>query len=111
MLVTKNLTPGTAVYGEKRISVDGPAAEDGTVTKQEYRVWNPFRSKVNSPSILHLQIHGIAGNYFEYRSESSHVALLAIPCMPAAHSTLLIFFFLPLYSWLLVSSVVLMIFT
>lgn len=47
--MTKNLTPGTAVYGEKRISVDGPAAEDGTVTKQEYRVWNPFRSKVNFP--------------------------------------------------------------
>ncbi|KAJ5131197.1 Fibrillarin [Penicillium bovifimosum] len=46
MLVTKNLTPGTAVYGEKRISVDGPAAEDGTATKHEYRVWNPFRSKL-----------------------------------------------------------------
>ncbi|CAG8100063.1 unnamed protein product [Penicillium nalgiovense] len=46
MLVTKNLTPGTAVYGEKRISVEGPAAEDGAVTKHEYRVWNPFRSKL-----------------------------------------------------------------
>ncbi|KAI3097157.1 hypothetical protein CBS147338_4898 [Penicillium roqueforti] len=46
MLVTKNLTPGTAVYGEKRISVEGPATEDGTVTKNEYRVWNPFRSKL-----------------------------------------------------------------
>ena len=40
-LVTLNSTPGKAVYGEKRISVDGP---DGT--KVEYRVWNPFRSKV-----------------------------------------------------------------
>ncbi|KAJ5407165.1 Fibrillarin [Penicillium sp. CMV-2018d] len=46
MLVTKNLTPGTAVYGEKRISVEGPSAEDGTVTKNEFRVWNPFRSKL-----------------------------------------------------------------
>ncbi|KAJ5615248.1 hypothetical protein N7537_000362 [Penicillium hordei] len=46
MLVTKNLTPGTAVYGEKRISVEGPSTEDGTVTKNEYRVWNPFRSKL-----------------------------------------------------------------
>jgi rRNA 2'-O-methyltransferase fibrillarin len=41
LLVTKNLVPGESVYGEKRISVDGP---DGT--KVEYRVWNPFRSKL-----------------------------------------------------------------
>merc|ERR1719327_85899 len=40
-LVTKNLVPGESVYGEKRISVDG---EDGE--KVEYRVWNPFRSKI-----------------------------------------------------------------
>lgn len=46
--MTKNLTPGTAVYGEKRISVEGPSTEDGTVTKNEFRVWNPFRSKVNT---------------------------------------------------------------
>ncbi|KAK9712284.1 Small subunit processome complex component, partial [Basidiobolus ranarum] len=41
LLVTKNLVPGEAVYGEKRISVEGA---DGT--KVEYRVWNPFRSKL-----------------------------------------------------------------
>jgi len=41
MLVTKNLAPGESVYGEKRISIEGP--ED---TKTEYRVWNPFRSKL-----------------------------------------------------------------
>ncbi|XP_056852328.1 rRNA 2'-O-methyltransferase fibrillarin 2 [Raphanus sativus] len=40
-LVTKNLVPGEAVYNEKRISVQN---EDGT--KTEYRVWNPFRSKL-----------------------------------------------------------------
>jgi rRNA 2'-O-methyltransferase fibrillarin len=40
-LVTKNLVPGEAVYGEKRISIDGPEG-----TKIEYRVWNPFRSKL-----------------------------------------------------------------
>ncbi|KAJ5819514.1 hypothetical protein N7474_005105 [Penicillium riverlandense] len=45
LLVSKNLTPGEAVYGEKRISVESPA-EDGAVTKVEYRVWNPFRSKL-----------------------------------------------------------------
>ncbi|XP_038708098.1 rRNA 2'-O-methyltransferase fibrillarin 2-like [Tripterygium wilfordii] len=40
-LVTKNLIPGETVYNEKRISVQN---EDGT--KVEYRVWNPFRSKL-----------------------------------------------------------------
>uniref|UniRef100_A0A2P2LHZ4 Mediator of RNA polymerase II transcription subunit 36a n=1 Tax=Rhizophora mucronata TaxID=61149 RepID=A0A2P2LHZ4_RHIMU len=40
-LVTKNLVPGEAVYNEKRISVQN---EDGT--KVEYRIWNPFRSKL-----------------------------------------------------------------
>ncbi|KAJ4706311.1 Mediator of RNA polymerase II transcription subunit 36a [Melia azedarach] len=40
-LVTKNLVPGEAVYNEKRITVQN---EDGT--KVEYRVWNPFRSKL-----------------------------------------------------------------
>merc|ERR1711936_987323 len=41
-LVTLNLIPGNTVYGEKKVSVDG--AEAGT--KTEYRVWNPFRSKL-----------------------------------------------------------------
>ncbi|PVU96402.1 hypothetical protein BB561_001186 [Smittium simulii] len=41
LLVTKNLVPGESVYGEKRISVEGA---DGL--KTEYRVWNPFRSKI-----------------------------------------------------------------
>jgi hypothetical protein len=44
-LVTLNSTPGVAVYGEKRITVDGPPGPDGATTKVEYRVWNPFRSK------------------------------------------------------------------
>jgi len=50
LLVTKNLTPGESVYGEKRISVgattaptDGP---DSAPSSTEYRVWNPFRSKL-----------------------------------------------------------------
>jgi len=48
-LVTLNSTPGKAVYGEKRISVElPPKAGDATATptKVEYRVWNPFRSKL-----------------------------------------------------------------
>jgi len=40
-LVTLNSVPGVSVYGEKRISVDGAEGE-----KIEYRVWNPFRSKL-----------------------------------------------------------------
>jgi len=39
-LVTKSLVPGEAVYGEKRVSIE---AEEGKI---EYRVWNPFRSKI-----------------------------------------------------------------
>lgn len=55
MLVTKNLTPGESVYGEKRIAVESssPALTNGDAptsasvgTKTEYRVWNPFRSKL-----------------------------------------------------------------
>jgi len=50
MLVTKNLAPGESVYGEKRISVENSSGvnADGTpsTTKTEYRVWNPFRSKL-----------------------------------------------------------------
>lgn len=55
MLVTKNLTPGESVYGEKRIAIENSAqaltngdAGDQPVpaTKTEYRVWNPFRSKL-----------------------------------------------------------------
>ncbi|KAK6540104.1 Small subunit processome complex component [Orbilia ellipsospora] len=50
LLVTKNLVPGESVYGEKRISIDAPVeSKDGEVgvpTKIEYRVWNPFRSKL-----------------------------------------------------------------
>jgi len=40
-LCTRNMVEGEAVYGEKRVSVEQP---DGT--KVEYRVWNPFRSKL-----------------------------------------------------------------
>ncbi|OBA25385.1 Fibrillarin [Hanseniaspora valbyensis NRRL Y-1626] len=47
LLVTKNMAPGESVYGEKRISVEEPSKEEGApATKVEYRVWNPFRSKL-----------------------------------------------------------------
>ncbi|CAG0887902.1 unnamed protein product [Cyprideis torosa] len=41
VLITRNIVPGQSVYGEKRISVDSDGGE-----KVEYRVWNPFRSKL-----------------------------------------------------------------
>lgn len=40
-LVTRNLVPGVSVYGEKRIATEQAEGE-----KIEYRVWNPFRSKL-----------------------------------------------------------------
>jgi len=49
LLVTRNIVPGESVYGEKRISIETVAAEggaDATKSKIEYRVWNPFRSKL-----------------------------------------------------------------
>jgi rRNA 2'-O-methyltransferase fibrillarin len=51
-LVTLNLCPGEAVYGEKRISIDNKDLPEtngvngdapAAVAKTEYRVWNPFR--------------------------------------------------------------------
>lgn len=39
--MTRNLVPGHTVYGEKTIKIDGTEGE-----KVEYRVWNPFRSKL-----------------------------------------------------------------
>ncbi|GMM46298.1 rRNA methyltransferase [Pichia kluyveri] len=47
LLVTKNIAPGESVYGEKRISVEEPSKDPNVpATKVEYRVWNPFRSKL-----------------------------------------------------------------
>lgn len=41
-LVTKSMTPGESVYNEKRIQVKERNSDD----KIEYRVWNPYRSKI-----------------------------------------------------------------
>ncbi|EFX01262.1 fibrillarin [Grosmannia clavigera kw1407] len=48
LLATANIAPGISVYGEKRITVENSVKnEDGTPAgKIEYRVWNPFRSKI-----------------------------------------------------------------
>lgn len=56
MLVTKNLVPGEKVYGENLIAVQN---RDST-EKTEYRVWNPYRSKLGA-SIL----GGVGGIYMK----------------------------------------------
>ncbi len=42
---TLNLTPGTKVYGEELVQIGG----------KEYRVWNPFRSKLSAALIKGLR--------------------------------------------------------
>ncbi|MEM2924744.1 MAG: fibrillarin-like rRNA/tRNA 2'-O-methyltransferase [Methanocellales archaeon] len=44
-LATKNLAPGVSVYGELRIGID-----------PEYRVWNPYRSKLAAMILKHMKI-------------------------------------------------------
>lgn len=47
MLLTKNLAPGETVYREKLVSIEEPNSDPSLpATKVEYRVWNPFRSKL-----------------------------------------------------------------
>ena len=46
LLVTKNGTPGQSVYGERRISVASSGSGSDASVSTEYRVWNPFRSKI-----------------------------------------------------------------
>lgn len=48
LLATINLVPGESVYGEKRIAVENSnkGDDDTPATKTEYRIWNPFRSKL-----------------------------------------------------------------
>lgn len=52
-LVTKNFVPGESVYNEKRISVEVNG------DKIEYRVWNPFRSKIAASVIGGIAETGI----------------------------------------------------
>lgn len=66
-LVTKNLVPGESVYGEKRIS-----HEDADGTKTEYRVWNPFRSKLAAAILGGVDnIHIKPGSHLLYLGAAS----------------------------------------
>jgi len=48
-LATRNMDPGFSVYGEKRVTV-----EEGE-SKIEYRIWNPFRSKIASAVVAGIE--------------------------------------------------------
>lgn len=85
VLVTKNMDPGVSVYGEKRISVE---REDGT--KVEYRVWNPFRSKLAAaviggieniwlkPGCKLLYLGAASGTLVEPRLPADHALRFAV---------------------------------
>ena len=66
------LTITQAVYGEKLISVEAPPSEDGTTSKIEYRVWNPFRSKLAAAILGGVDgIHITPGAKVRKRADSS----------------------------------------
>ena len=80
LLVTRNLVPGESVYNEKRVSVEVPNKETGATDKIEYRVWNPFRSKLAAGIIGGIEnIHIAPGSKVLYLGAAngttvSHVA-------------------------------------
>lgn len=64
--MTRNLVPGDSVYGEKRISID---EENGKI---EYRVWNPFRSKLGAAILGGIEnIHITPGSKVLYLGAAS----------------------------------------
>jgi len=66
-LVTLNMVPGEGVYGEKRVSV-----EDTDKGKIEYRVWNPFRSKLAAAVLGGVdKIHMVPGSKVLYLGAAS----------------------------------------
>ncbi|TKR60563.1 hypothetical protein L596_027792 [Steinernema carpocapsae] len=66
-LATKNLVPGESVYQEKRVSVQ----ETGD-TPTEYRVWNPFRSKLAASMMAGLDnVHIKPGTKLLYLGAAS----------------------------------------
>jgi Fibrillarin len=74
LLVTKNLTPGDSVYGEKRIAVEAPAEGDGPAVKTEYRVWNPFRL------VNYSSLQGSSEPYLMKNANTDHLnTVLSLP--------------------------------
>jgi len=52
-LATLNLAPGVSVYGEKLVAVEG----------REYRIWDPFRSKLAAAILKGLKDIGLKEGY------------------------------------------------
>jgi len=83
MLVTKSICPGEAVYGEKKIQVEEKSGD--ATTKIEYRVWNPFRSKIAAAVLGGLEhLHIAPGKKVLYLGAASgttvsHVADIVGP--------------------------------
>ena len=83
--MTKNMVPGESVYGEKRVSVEAGEGE-----KTEYRVWNPFRSKL-AASVL----AGVDNVHIKPGAKVCLCCFHKITCsvsrcsLPAAHSRML----------------------
>jgi len=70
-LVTLNLVPGDGVYGEKRISIED-TTQAGDKSKIEYRVWNPFRSKLAAAVLGGVdKIHMMPGSKVLYLGAAS----------------------------------------
>lgn len=66
LLLTRNMVPGTSVYGEKRIAVEADNE------KTEYRVWNAYRSKLAAGIVCGLeQIYIAPGSKVLYLGASS----------------------------------------
>ena len=60
------------MYGEKRIAVENPAVDGTEKTKVEYRVWNPFRSKLAAAILGGVdQIHMTPGSKVLYLGAAS----------------------------------------
>jgi rRNA 2'-O-methyltransferase fibrillarin len=66
LLATLNMDPGNSVYGEKRIS------QEESDKKVEYRIWNPFRSKLASAIVGGIEeIHIKPGSKLLYLGGAS----------------------------------------
>lgn len=66
LLLTRNMVPGTSVYGEKRVVVDVEGE------KVEYRVWNAYRSKLAAGIVCRVEnIHIGPGSKVLYLGASS----------------------------------------
>jgi len=70
-LATKNIVPGESIYGEKRVSVPAVEGVEGGETI-EYRVWNPFRSKLGAAVVAGTEnIHIAPGSKVLYLGAAS----------------------------------------